>query len=913
MKAFRFKSLVAAATTATAVVISAAPAAAKEPGLDDHYDYLPMWRWGSATDVFTDLGVSDVVNTMIIGLAQLFLVISAWLWQIVAFAVRNALELEIINDALPTIDEKFRELAGPISSSNLLILMMGLGVLATGYQVVRAGGTGAMRNILGTFLPLALLFGMANAALTGSAGSPSWTAEKANALTTDLADISGELFAGLTAEEQTIDTSCDAYIGYLENKFRVAVNGGESNPYQRIPLFVSSVWEQSYLRAYGNSQFGRGDSAWRAACRRAETVSGISAVDQWRLWRGTCGSAMPDLYQCGASSGTYNEAQLADIFGPYDGKEDHKVAFSVWMGCEWLTPGSIEGSPHSYDGNTRPFVVDEWWGLHRESGSGVGNNNFHPFDGETCEAFWEDSGGIGVDRTYVRERANFGAGQINGARERAISNGDRTEYDSLNEAVYNVRAYVGHQQGNAALNGVLSALVAVVYLISLGGLAAGAILAQIIFVVVLLLLPLLLLALAWPSPRSTEIAMKIVKLLIGAACSKVLFIAALGATVLIIQILYGIVGSAAEGASFGAVLLRSLIPFAALKAMTYVFKQFGMDISGFKGAIQTSSGMAAASMDSGGFGRASQNPISRGVRRQKYMMERRATEAPRRWMRKLGGNGTAGAAGAGAGAGAAAAMGSGAGGGGGAPGGGGGTGGGSGTGSGPNSGGGGNGAPTVIPASSARGGVNRGGRKFGVGSVLGGALGAAAVSTGGGFVGSTLGTMFGPAGWIVGGFLGSKVGRMVGARAGNLGLKARRGVGRMRDLNNRGKNGQTKIQGIRDRVAAMPAGRRQAVKAGAVLAGAGALTAAVSTGVAGAALGSVGGAAGIAAKGTAAAVGNPLTLAGTAAIGGYGIYRSGKGMKNYAGTRAARRPGRQSSDPKVPTPSPADPAPTPAP
>lgn len=919
--------------------------AQRDPGLDDHYRWLPMWRWGSASDLFSDLGYTDIPAQMITGLAQFMFLIANSLWQIVAFAIRNALELEFLfktvtadsNELVRTssgrpvaqdfINDTAASVGEVVGTSGLMVLLVVFGVAAAGYQVVRSGGSGLFRNLAATIIPIALLIGMTNQAMKpgNAAGSPGWIASTANYLLTDVGDMAGKTFGQLGNDQQTITTSCDVYIDVLEVRFRQDAPGGDTNPYQRIPLFITNVWENSYLRQYGNAQFGRDYNAWRAACRRAETVSGISAQNQFNQWRQTCRSERyPNLYGCNEN---LDDKQLRDIFGPYNSAEDHKIAFSIWSGCEWVPSSSLTGlsgddRSRIVRGNGSPWVVKQWHGLNRNNGTGgsVGQNRFHDYDDDTCKNFWEDSGGIGVERQYVRDRANYGANSIAGA----ASTGHH------DEAIYTVRSFTGHNQANAGLNGFLSLVVAVVYLMTFGGLAAGAILAQIVLAAVVMLLPVLLLAIAWPSPRSTQIAVRFIKLLIGAAASKVLLVFVLGLITMVTSVIYTILGGAAAGSSIGATLVRCLIPFAALKGMAFVFKQFGMDISGFKGALSAASGMSAASMEGAGFGRASQNPISRGIRRQRYLAERRVTDAPRRWMRRALSDSAPAAAGSSfsGGGGGGGPVGGGAGGGGGpmpAP-----SGSGGGGGSGPVGGGGGGGsAPDdreVIPAprggSGPRGKVGRRGQK--VGGALGTALGAGIGLTGGGVIGSALGTAFGPAGWIVGGIAGRAVGKRVGTKMANVGATMRRGVDGLKSLPERARNGRESISrlnraldnaGVAGKVVkgvglgvgavgvvGAGAAAVAAVQAGALGAVAGAAGSAAASGaphmvaanaagtVVGSAAGTAAGVAGTAIGASTTAFGPGATAALTTGAVGFGAYKVAKKVAEKGEANAANRP-----------------------
>ena len=104
---------------------------------------------------------------------------------------------------------------------------------------------------------------------------------------------------------------------------------------------------------------------------------------------------------------------------------------------------------------------------------------------------------------------------------------------------------------------------------------------------------------AIPSKAAHGLPLKVFKLTVGALLSHTVFLTLLAFIVMFTAILIEVVDTVAvESGSWVHTIVLGAVPIIAIKLVSTVTKQFGLDISSMKGAVATTSGMAAAAMKS---------------------------------------------------------------------------------------------------------------------------------------------------------------------------------------------------------------------------------------------------------------------------------------------------------------------------
>ena len=142
----------------------------------------------------------------------------------------------------------------------------------------------------------------------------------------------------------------------------------------------------------------------------------------------------------------------------------------------------------------------------------------------------------------------------------------------------------------------MAIITAAIYMLSLIGLAAGAILSKFILAIVFTTLPLILLVAALPIRAGRSLIRKTFFLTVGAFLAYATFYTVLVLVTVLVTILGDGIASVTEQGSWQRSLGMAAIPLVAIKAVGWLFKSFGFNITSFRGALAVTSGMAAASL-----------------------------------------------------------------------------------------------------------------------------------------------------------------------------------------------------------------------------------------------------------------------------------------------------------------------------
>lgn len=163
------------------------------------------------------------------------------------------------------------------------------------------------------------------------------------------------------------------------------------------------------------------------------------------------------------------------------------------------------------------------------------------------------------------------------------------------------QAIHGRDRGELALMAIIAVIVGFAYMFALSGLALGSALSIVVLALLIMTLPITLLFAAAPFERAKELPKKLLKMGIGAAVSYALFLFVISFVLLITDLILGVAAAVeVHSDEFWYTLLLGLAPFIALVAGNFVGKQFGVNVSSFKGAMKLTSGMAFGELGDGG-------------------------------------------------------------------------------------------------------------------------------------------------------------------------------------------------------------------------------------------------------------------------------------------------------------------------
>ena len=205
----------------------------------------------------------------------------------------------------------------------------------------------------------------------------------------------------------------------------------------------------------------------------------------------------------------------------------------------------------------------------------------------------------GVNANWIQEKANITMGDLKRSLEtrRALTSVSGAPSAGDEERVREiVRSIQGLNVMKRVLFAVVSVLTAIVFLYALGGLTLGVLVAQFILALTLMMLPVLVFATAFPHAGARKLQKKLIRVWIFASLSYAIFFVTLAVLMLLITLTHSI-AVAALPTSEGGLLDILLTPFTVLlsvKLLKSVAKTFGGDITSFKGAMEFTSGMAAA-------------------------------------------------------------------------------------------------------------------------------------------------------------------------------------------------------------------------------------------------------------------------------------------------------------------------------
>ncbi|MFM7088850.1 MAG: hypothetical protein ACKOW9_04975 [Candidatus Paceibacterota bacterium] len=535
-------------------------------------DDLPAWRW-SVVELDGDTsGWLGAVKSFPIIISTLLLGISQFLWNLLLGLLKFSLDTgSLIEPA-----------AGPINSafSNIgtySVAIFGLLWAVILWRVVTfmlKGRTAEALRSGGVFLLLfAMLLGLISASSNAvDSGNPlakgtlPWLANKVSTFSTGLVSnltVGRDLFGQVSDTKSVLGSegtspTCAAYINELHRRY---TDTPGSNP---VLSSVSRLWENTQYMSWTISAFGTPSKnsinlPGRTMCHWAESSNGVSSTEQQDLSSVVYGDAIPAV----------DSGVRPTVFGPY-GKNDRRRAMTAWAACQWNdTTRSWETTP-------------EFVGVFSDDPSGDTYGN------KWCSDVLSSSG-AGVDEgkgwfINVGDWDNFNmfGGRIVDAFEREGQTPDHREKIAAAKAW--ATAFSGANTSDRLLQGLLALIIAIFFLYSLGFIAIGMFIAQLLLVLLLMMAPVTLTMFALGSKK----AMPLLKLTGTTMVSQAVFGLLLTMLVSLSELFQAIVVNLSSFSSAGFIktLLFGLAPLLAFYCVRKLLMFAGMaDILKPTGAV----------------------------------------------------------------------------------------------------------------------------------------------------------------------------------------------------------------------------------------------------------------------------------------------------------------------------------------
>ena len=557
----------------------------------DPYSYLPAWRW-TTQSLHSNYGIAPGMNELLTGLASIFFSIGSVMWEILLWVIRFATDTNLIASLAGKINKVVAGTynaitggTGTVAHNALIGSILFLIVGYTLFMTVRAGPGAALKTAVRCMVPLALLVVMCGAAVASTSGtpkppSPGWVANTVNNDIQFVATILPNTVANLSSSGGALDQRVPSCFDYQKNLAQTynylistqqqyhSLTSGDS----QIPVIVDNLWTASYLSGWEQAQFGDPTVGQRVGCRYLEIQRNTPAGD---------------TYNSDGSLNQYGQSSIENINSdgvPKAGGDTSKNNTTVY-------------GPFGGDDGLTTLAVTAWASCYYDTGSGswrftpsfaqVKSTDHDPGSSTACSNWWAgwqgntNQGGDAFGTAYPGQTQ----GDING----------QTTTSPVAQEFFN--SWNGNNGGASLLFGFFTMLSSAAFLFSIGGLALGTVLAQVLLVLILCALPLLLLVMAMPGNVGKRVGTEALKIGIGAAVSKIIFMLLLGILVDTINIMNGILPP--MSGSLG-VLITAMTPLIAYYAIHTLLKRMGFGgLMSVKGAVMTTAAITGQAAKDG--------------------------------------------------------------------------------------------------------------------------------------------------------------------------------------------------------------------------------------------------------------------------------------------------------------------------
>jgi hypothetical protein len=561
---------------------------------------LPAWRWAKPLGP-PSLGLRGLIDSagsvIFTALSTIIFAIASLIWWALREVMRIGLTANLVGVAAQQINETFAAVGSNFGldtgagKAMLILLALPLFLVLVRFALRRQTES-IVRTLIWFALPIALLQAMLSTA-GGVSGTPGTAPQTPNApavvATADDVTTGSPAWVALTGVEfvDTVsglvnnielpdsdaviwtndpDPACGDYVAALYNRY--LENAGDPDL-----AGVSKLWEAGFASNYFTAQFGT-DFGGRIGCYYLEKGNRVTPDEMYAVALAAGYGEIP-----GMGKGPFTIRDGAK----YTTADMYAFAACQWNGSSWtVTPGfdKLEGSAgHSL--------------AEQGAGVGVGDVNDRDVTPNACTTWWTSTGEDGSNRLHdggvILEWSS--ARQLDGLRLK--SDDTAAQAAGKQAARDSIEAFWGFNGFDRILRAVVAFFVALLYLWGLGGLAIGALLAQLGLVLLLALAPLTLVLLAVPTKNGgrNPLGVRLGKMTIGFLASKLVLAVVIALVVRSILLIDAVIRAWMPGLDwFGALLA----PAAALLLMRKILKSAGMgDLMKLSGSVGMTAAVAA--------------------------------------------------------------------------------------------------------------------------------------------------------------------------------------------------------------------------------------------------------------------------------------------------------------------------------
>lgn len=565
------------------------------PGRSSPVELLPAWRWRNVAPR-ADYGKFDIGEVASSGISTGLTSLASVLWNMVLWITAAVFSFDLVSQAAQPMDRAFLALARPVVNSGIWVLLL-FGALAVALRraFTRGDVAGAMRTMLLSLAPLALLMvlvsnaergldtadgyaadGPAGLAVRAVRGMDNFGATFSSAVVTGfgLIDTSG----AMSGNSDTGPLGCAAYSSAMANQYR-AVTGSAPGTAGDQLVVLSNLWERGFLDPWGRIQFGE------AVTSDGQPYRDYVGCRQLEQNRNTRGDQQYELTLLAAQlHGTPVSPPSPGLFSVGSRQNDRTATVMFWAGCR-------------YDGTWR---------------ADPGFAAIGQLDADWCAEAWATGSPDGgeVQPGRLRRGLNWVLGPIDFATP--LNLGDRLNLTSSAivearqgpagsdsyEAGKLVLDYWGANSGERLVYSFIILLTAVIYLYALGAISLGALLAKFGLIVLIALLPLTLLLMAVPSSRDRggagQLGAKMLRVTGAMVATNFVFTVFLVTLIQLITLISSLLAGLGDG-------LRFLGPIVAVVLFKMLARMVGLgDLTNLSGALGMTAGAALRAGGAGG-------------------------------------------------------------------------------------------------------------------------------------------------------------------------------------------------------------------------------------------------------------------------------------------------------------------------
>jgi hypothetical protein len=551
-------------------------------------DYLPIHRWTSFPMSVVDNTVLLKPQMYISEIAELLFMTASLIWQLIALLMGFSFTFDA-----------FCHAATPINDASGLIAQYAAWFLIPAWLCVLAvamkrwnGGEGkgpasAIRLVVTFFVASGMVFFLADQSAKHpkdplAAYTAPWMARQvqsgfsmASSSLLQLGDLrsvaqsqAGDPFYDDDSEYAGAAT-CAELNAQLYKEYENANKGsGLGDDGVGAMEQISKIWESSFVRSWETAQFGTGTRKYpspaHAACRMLEGVSSVDPKTKWKVYDESAG------FSPGTTDNTYRGFWIS----PPGGYQNDEVI--AWSACQQKAKGSAEGD-----------VIPEWKSVKFYGQDGAGPNGGNLTLKDTCnqkllssDKTFDVTNTAPTDDDGPLQSFHFGGGdQVTGQIVPCMKKdeGCRAAYDFVN-------SWLGANGSTRITQGLMSLIIAVVFLIVLGPMAIGLMFVSIALALLVMIVGFSLLLFA----IGNENGKRLLKLTGAAAAGKFIFTLALTFLMMFIAVSYvaidGVVDTTTPNLAQQA--LQAAAPLVAMLAAKKALQAAGFgDIGKFTGAL----------------------------------------------------------------------------------------------------------------------------------------------------------------------------------------------------------------------------------------------------------------------------------------------------------------------------------------